>query len=42
LNCALNAKFSISYLDLIKLPHFADHTQRGDMRWKNRVKTRWL
>jgi len=26
--------FSISYPGLIKLPYFADLTQRGDRRWK--------
>jgi hypothetical protein len=40
--CALNASFSISYPDLMKLPYFADLIQRGDggeKRPKDRVKT---
>jgi hypothetical protein len=33
--------FSILYPDLIKLPYFADLTQRGDMGVKRVPKTAW-
>jgi hypothetical protein len=33
--------FTISYWDLIKLPYFADLTQREDRGWKEAPKTGW-